>query len=284
MHDAVGLLGPSARAAYERGELADLAYADDTMLMGVSSAHLSEYLSAVACAGRRFGMELHYGKLQLINVSCVDTVIKPNGDVLQPTPEMQYLGTVLTEDGQVSSELSRRIGQARGEYTSLCKVWKHSLLPVKRKLYIFQSLVLSKLLYGIAACCFTAAQLRRVNGFQAKCLRQILGISHSYYSRVSNAEVLRRSGAKLATDLLVEQQLTQLGKILRAPQTSALHSTTLTAGTLQPATSHYIRRRGRPRKEWAPTVLQEAYKRKHHQENLYEVASSRQMWKKFSQR
>jgi len=284
MHDAVDLLGPSARSAYLRGELADLAFADDTMLMGVSSEHLSEYLDAVACAGKRFGMELHYGKLQLISVCCNNRVTKPNGDILQPTASMQYLGTVLTEDGQVSSELSRRIGQARGEYTSLSKVWKHSSLAVKRKIHIFQSLVLSKLLYGIAACSFTAAQLRRVNGFQAKCLRQILGINHAFYSRVSNAEVLRRAGAKLATDILVEQQLTQLGKVLRAPQPSALHSTTLTAGTLEPATSHFIRRRGRPRKEWATTVLQEAYRRKHHHEDLYELASDKQIWKKFVQR
>ena len=284
MHDAVDLLGPDARSAFARGDLADLAFADDTLLMGVSSTHLGEYLDAVAAAGRRFGMELHYGKLQLISVCCRNSVIKPNGDILQPSFSMQYLGTVLTEDGQVSSELSRRIGQAKGEFTSLCKVWNHSSLSVRRKLHIFQSLVLSKLLYGIAACCFTVAQLRRVNGFQAKCLRQILGISHVFYSRVSNAEVLRRAGVKLATNVLAEQQLTQLGKVLRAPQTSALHTTTLTAGTLQPATSYFIRRRGRPRKEWATIVLQEAFKRKQLHEDLYEVASNRRAWRTIVQR
>ena len=130
MHGSVDILGLDARSAYTRGELADSASADDTMLMGVSSAHLGEYSDALARAGQRFGMELHYGKLQLINLCCNDTVIKPNGDILQPTPSMQYLGTVLSEDGQVSSELSRRIGQARGEYTSLCKVCKHSSLSV----------------------------------------------------------------------------------------------------------------------------------------------------------
>jgi len=63
MHDAVELLSPAARAAYEQGDLADLAYADDTLLLGMSSAHLAEYLQAVATAGASFGMELHNGKL-----------------------------------------------------------------------------------------------------------------------------------------------------------------------------------------------------------------------------
>ena len=248
------------------------------------SEHLQEYLAAVASAGQRFGMELHYGKLQLICIGGARPVVKPNGEILQPIHEMQYLGTVLTECGQVNSELSRRIGQAKGEFTSLCKVWKHSALSTKRKLHIFQALVLSKLLYGIAACCFSAAQHRRVNGFQAKCLRSILGIRPAFWSRVSNAEVLRRAGVKPATTILVEQQLTQLGKVLRAPKESALHSTTLTAGTLQPATDFYVRRRGRPRKEWAKSVLQEAHCRNRNGEDLYDVASDKRTWMRLVKR
>ena len=70
MHDAVQLLGPSARAAYDRGDLADLAYADDTLLLGVSSAHLTEFLDAVATSGRQFGLSLHTDKFQLLQVNC----------------------------------------------------------------------------------------------------------------------------------------------------------------------------------------------------------------------
>jgi hypothetical protein len=51
MHDSVALLGPSARSAYSQGDLAALAFADDTMLMGVSSAYPGEYPDAVASAG-----------------------------------------------------------------------------------------------------------------------------------------------------------------------------------------------------------------------------------------
>ncbi len=37
VRDAVEQLGPEARAAYDRGDMADLAYADDTLLIGASS-------------------------------------------------------------------------------------------------------------------------------------------------------------------------------------------------------------------------------------------------------
>lgn len=69
-------------------------------------------------------------------------------------------------------------------------------------------------------------------------------------------------------DLLARQQLMQLGKVLRAPPVSALHHTSLIPEMLQPAASRYVRRVGRPHKEWIPTVLPEAFKRKQSHEQL----------------
>ena len=126
MHDAVNLLSPAARAAYEKGELADLVYADDTLLLGVSSAHMTEYLQAVASAGELYGMELHNGKLQLLNICCTTSITKPNGEALEPQAEMHYLGTALAETGRLDSELGRRIGQAKREFRLLSQVWGHS--------------------------------------------------------------------------------------------------------------------------------------------------------------
>ena len=143
---------------------------------------------------------------------------------------------------------------------------------------------MSKFPYGLAACCFTVAEQRRVNGFQAKCVPQILGIRPSYFSRVSNVEVLRRTGMKSAVNLLTEQQLLQFGKVLRAPHASALYHTSLIPGILQPATARYVRRVGRPRKEWTTTVLAAAYSRKQGSEQLEELAQDKHAWKTFARR
>ena len=50
LHDAVTMLGDQAKHAYDRGELADVVYADDTLLIGSDDAHLTEYVQAVAAA------------------------------------------------------------------------------------------------------------------------------------------------------------------------------------------------------------------------------------------
>ena len=58
-HDAKHNLKDDAVLASERGELADLTYADDTVLIGVSEHQLRRFLVHVADAGARYGPELH---------------------------------------------------------------------------------------------------------------------------------------------------------------------------------------------------------------------------------
>ena len=96
LHDAVSMLQDGARAAYRRGDLADVIYADDTLLIGVSSQHLGEYLHAVAAAGAQYGMELHWAKFQRLPVQSDPKVHKPHGDVIPMKLGMDYLGTLLT--------------------------------------------------------------------------------------------------------------------------------------------------------------------------------------------
>ena len=63
MHDAIEFLSPAARESYNKGDLADIVYADDTLLLGVSAPFVTEFVNTVETAGKQYGLELHYGKL-----------------------------------------------------------------------------------------------------------------------------------------------------------------------------------------------------------------------------
>ena len=65
LHDAVGALGLEGRREYERGVLADVVCADDTSLMG-NGRLLIEYLHATGAARKRYGIESHWVKIQLL--------------------------------------------------------------------------------------------------------------------------------------------------------------------------------------------------------------------------
>ena len=257
MEDAVALLSPGASAAYISGNLADIAYADDTLVVGTATAHVQEFVQAISKAGQAYGLELHVKKFQLLQTGR-QAEVQIGDRCVQCEESLVYLGSTLTADGKMATELSRRIGLASAEFRAVRQVWRHSVLSRRWRLHVFSALIESKLLYGLSAGCCLKADLRRLDGFQAKCLRVIMGISPSYISRISNAEVLQRAGVQSASDQLYRRQLVYMGKIMRSPPESALRRASFIPGTDVPATDRYERRRGRPNKEWIRTVMPQA--------------------------
>ena len=168
---------------------------------------------------------------------------------------------------------------AKGDFRTLIRVWKNSALTRTRKLAIYSSLVESKLLYSLSTATYTVAEVRRLDGFQAKCLRSILNIPPSFLSRISNEVVRQRANCRPFSQLLVDRQLMLLGTVLRSHEHSPLRAVSFTLGTMQPATSRYVRRVGRPRKEWVPTTLGNAYQLAG-QGELLTTAMSEAGWKR----
>ena len=71
-----------------------------------------------------------------------------------------------------------------------------------------------------------------------------------------------------------------LGKVLRSPEEEPLRASSLIGGTWQPATSRYIRKAGRPRKEWITTVSQEARRRFGPMHIVATLAEDAKAWKR----
>ena len=74
-------------------------------------------------------------------------------------------------------------------------------------------------------------------------------------SRVSNKEVLSRAGHRPAIELLRKKRLQLFGKVLHAPEGHLLRTSCFMPGTTMPATDRYVRRIGRPSKEWARELI-----------------------------
>ena len=242
----------------QNGSLGVVLYADDTLLIGVSEARVQELLDSVADVGLRFGMELHHSKFQLVSVRGTHKIKTPTGEIIPPTDVMTYLGSNLYADGGTKRELSRKLGAAWGDFQKLRRLWNHTCLTRARKTAIFQSVIVSRLLYGLSSAWLNVADLRRLNGFQCRCLRVIQRILPSFVSRVPNTKVLQQSGQVQLGRQLLKQQLLLLGSVARAPATDPLRILTFDPGSLDVATNHYIRRHGRPRNEWAVMLLRES--------------------------
>ena len=190
---------------------------------------------------------------------------------------MTYLGACIYADGGIKSELNRRLGAAWSDFCKLSRLWKHTALSRARKIQILQAVITSRLLYSLGSAWLNVAELRRLNGFQSRCLRQLLGIKPSFLSRVSNKTILEQAGQISYGRQLLRQQLLLFGRVARAPPTDPLRRLTFVPGSLQSATGVYVRRVGRPRNEWAVMLEKEA--RKVHT-NLNQIIHDELEWKK----
>jgi len=255
MRDAVHMLPPASQDRFANGALDVILYADDTLLLGLSEGPLQEFLNAVSEVGGRFGMELHWSKFQLLQVNVACKLHAPSGEDIPRSELLSYLGASIYDDGGIKSELNKKLGAAWGDFNKLVRVWRHSALARDGKIRIFQAMIVTRILYGLSSAWLNVAEMRRLNGFYCRCLRIILGIKPAYISRVSNALVIQRSGQVTLGRQLLRQQLLLYGRIARAPAQDVLRKLTFTPGSLQPATSRYVRCRGRPRNEWT-TMLQ----------------------------
>lgn len=101
MQDTACRLTPEARVAYDKGDLADITFAADTLLLGISDRFLAEFLEAVVAAGSRYEMDMHCDMLQLPNVQCDLCTRLPDGSDLFGSRWANYSGTVLAESGHI---------------------------------------------------------------------------------------------------------------------------------------------------------------------------------------
>ena len=233
----------------------DVVYADDTMLLSSSAATVQHYLDAVTAVGRTYGLELNLQKTVLLRIRSDVNVYGSDGKPLVVKEEAVYLGGLLSIHGNSVAEVTRRIGEATGGFHSLSAVWKHANITRQKKYAICMSCVVSKLLYGLESLWLLQADLRRLDGFFARCLRKIAGIPPSFYSRVSNERVLKQFDAEPLSVVLKRRQVMLYGKLVKQPADSLTRRVAIEDGSFKPKDWKPHRRVGRPCQRWTQSVF-----------------------------
>ena len=99
--------------------------------------------------------------------------------------------------------------------------------------------------------------LKKLDGFYAKCLCQILKISPSFISRVTNDFVLQQFNTQPLSAILLKRQLQLFGKVARMPNHSVVRESVFEHDSVD-IKQGGNRRRGRPRNTWANELKKRA--------------------------
>ncbi|KAG7503735.1 hypothetical protein JOB18_043998 [Solea senegalensis] len=115
--------------------------------------------------------------------------LRLGNNIVEPVESFVYLGSIVTDYGDLKPEIIRRRALAASALQSLWKpLWRHQTISGKTKLRIYNSAILSILLYGSETWPLHKSLASRLDGFDSRALRTIENIR--WPQRVSN-EALR---------------------------------------------------------------------------------------------
>ena len=84
--------------------------------------------------------------------------------VIESVTSFKYLGSTLSLDVSLTSEINNRIAKAASLFSHLkTKDWHNSNLTIKTKLTVYNAVILPALLYGAEAWSANAHQINRLN-------------------------------------------------------------------------------------------------------------------------
>ena len=140
------------------------------------------------------------------------------------------------------------LNKARNAFRSLNNVWRSSQYSTKTKPNIYQSYVMSTLLYGSECWRMTESDITKLSVFHTKNLRRIL--QTFWPDTISNQQLLAWCNKDSMENIIMGRRWRWIGHVMRREQDN------ITRTAL-----HWIpegkRKRGRPRNTWRRTMESE---------------------------
>ena len=253
--------------------LEDLGFADDLALVSHTHQHMQEKTTRLSTYAQQVGLKISQKKTEvvLLNVSNPKPV-QVNGEDLPTTEEFTYLGSAVRHDGGAGSDIKNRLNKAKNAFRMLNNMWRSSQNSTKTKLKIYQSCVMSTLLYGSECWRMTESDITKLSVFHTKNLRRILQIF--WPGTISNQQLLAHCNQGSMKTITMRRRWRWIGHVMRREQDNitrtALHWT-----------PEGKRKRGRPRNTWRRTFEAELKTMQHTWGTIQKLAQNRQTWRSF---
>ena len=133
-----------------------------------------------------------------------------DGNMLNSVLEFTYLGSTISSD----DEIQRRMAKASASFCRLRqRLWNNHHVSMRIKGKIYRAIVLYTILYGAEACTVYRRQVKKLHAFMMRHLCSIMRIT--WMDKVTNNEVLERTGLPSMEDLLIRKNLRWTEQIMR---------------------------------------------------------------------
>ena len=249
-------------------------FADDIALLADGQTELQSQINQLHTTGSRFGLKISISKteVQCISRRSPKLRIFIGETELNQVDQFTYLGGVISQDARCELDIKRRISLAMGVASSLKTVWESREISTKTKVRVYETMVMSVLLYNSETWTMKGSDESRLRVFEMSVLRRICGVS--LRDRWRNEEIKTRLNIECdVIEKIRRRRLSYFGHILRMKAeripVQALH------GRI-----HGNRPRGRPRMKWTDAVKMDCEELDVTYFQACRLAEDREEWKK----
>lgn len=266
-----------ATTKLSRERVLELQYADDCALVAHSPQDLQAILAVVVKAYSRMGLSVNTTKTEVVcQWSSSTPHTQPSFTIdhkpLTITPSFKYLGSILSEDCSIDSEIQNRIKQASAAFGRLRhRVFQNNNLHLHTKVAVYQAVCITTLLYSCEAWTTYSRHIKALERFHTGCLQRILGLT--WRDHVPQTEILAKTNSRSIESMVTQHQLRWLGHVIRMPQDR------LPRRILYGQLHHGQRLAGGPKKRYKDQLKTSLRKCKIRPEDLETAAADRDLWR-----
>ena len=112
-----------------------------------------------------------------------------DGEPVETVADFIFLGSKITEDGDCSHEIKRRLLLGRKVMTNLDSILKSGDITLSTKVHLVKAMVFPVVTYGCESWTIKKVEHRRTDAFELWCWRRLLRVPCT--SRRSNQSILK---------------------------------------------------------------------------------------------
>ena len=248
-------------------------FADNSTVIAHSADEIQRIVDAFANASSKFGLK--------INIKKTEVMFQPNStmtmeeDIYADETTLNHVKEliIIASDSHIKAELQKRMSKASMSFGRLRggRLWNNHNVSIRVKGKIYRAIILSTLLYGAETWTVYMRHVKRLHAFMMRHLRSIMKIR--WQDKVTNINVLNRTGLPSMEDLLIRKNLRWTGHLLRMP------TDRLPRQVLYSQLPDGQRPRGRPRLRYKDTIKRNLKKGDIDTNSWKSLALQRDVWR-----
>ena len=226
----------------------ELRYADDTVLLSTTAGGIENMIMSVKTYSEEQNLYLNAKKTKIMKTDTTLTVpnITVGNDTIENVEHFEYLGSMITANGDNSKEVKRRLAMALQKVQQMRSLWNGTNRNTKVRL--LRTCIFPIATYGSETWTINNSTEKYINAFELKCYRKILKIS--WTEKRTNKSVLEE--LKISENWLLNniksRKLKYFGHVKRHDSIEKIILEGVVPGK---------RRRGRPKRRWSQDITEQ---------------------------